>query len=1130
MDNLKLKHYEKVKQSLPDTILLNEVCLDNKLCCFFKKPGTLCIFDSNGISNEIEINLQSDIVQIAYLNIWNVIFIATESEMVVVNVEDSKQSKTEHLNAKIIQTLWNPSQTFLVILDEFDVLTGYSLRTSEKEFEKFEFVPCAKGLLTEVPPNSIYVGWGAQNTQFKGSRKHEEVVEEIPQPYRKPIMSWRGNGEMFVINFWKDNRRFLKVFDINIRPLSCSEPYNNLLAATSFKGQGNFIACAAQAGKSNRVVIYEKNCLIRSWFPTVDSLGEIIAIQYHPERHILGVQSENFKECCLNIYMYSNDVWYLKQQLLFSLENEKLLKFHWINDLNTTYCKLNILTTQAMRMYTFQVETYGVFNDLVAVINGSSVLFTNFSQEIIPPPLAKQTLSFERPVNDISFYLTENVYQFHFSDKSTVCYKYHDGNFSKYSGALGIPSKNGMSAFECEIQGVNYQFLLTDHMELMLNDRMIFAKVTSFYLYGNYLLFTQIENEHYLLHTKRFTSEYIHDPTTFSREIEQGARIVCVTSKDARIILAMPRGNLETITCRLIAIDRIDSLLNANRWSEAVNQIRHQRLNWNLLIDLNQRRFINHITEFIEAAGSISLLNNIVSELSLDNCLQTLYKGYIDTLLLPVYTRKKLDILNEIMKSLVQFDPALNLLSIVTLQIQHYSIKNALKSIVQIFRKNQYDVCKRAINQILRYKHAKDVIRFAYTLYNIDFLYLIYSCCSEDPRVFTPELEELKLIDNVIDLRYTMNERAKDYDAATKYLIRSKNKTTTEIGQFIKKHSTQQMAYKNLQPTDTHFVFISKLYADSLGLKSKHNEAGFVLERAGLNEDALFYYKLALNWQKVVSILILLKVEDKDLTLKTVAKDLANNERVDEAVFIYQHYLDDIQSAIETFVDKKMFQKAICLARPHPSIIVNLIQPALIKYREDLFDRMLETGSRFNLHTKRLLQIRRKKYEKLKTNFYHCDVTENGDFDDVNSEYGSIISNRSSVSSNVSKSSSTSSRNIRKLERKKIDLREGGTFEDIALIRQLHLLAADIFSLSQEVVEVSYVLLDQDHFEYNKKLQEISLEVQNDVMEAIPNIWSETFLNAEPTPIPSVMAVIENRHQLDEKFRKPPSNYILNGI
>lgn len=625
-------------------------------------------------------------------------------------------------------------------------------------------------------------------------------------------------------------------------------------------------------------------------------------------------------------------MWYLKQQLLFSLTAEDFLKFYWINDIHSTSFKFNILTSQTVYMYEYILDTFGVHNDLVGVINGPTVLFTDFDK-IIPPPMSTHSILFDKPVNAMLFYPSVNVYEFLLCDNRLVHYQYAKEKFHIYDGALLAdmePTLNTMSSYEKYCNGTYYKICLNTRQELTVGDRTLATNVLSVHLHNDYLLFISVYNG-CKLYCVRFTEKMISDfklEHSFSREVELGAKIICVTKQDD-IILVMPRGNFETITSRLISIDSIECLLSTNDWDSAITQISHQRLNWNLVIDLNMHRFNDHIDDFITAAMEANVLETVALEFSSENCLTTLYEewtkhGALATSLLyeDVKELTKLTIFRSILEKLVLLDPVQHLIPIVILEFKHYSVKAALKSILYVFASDYIGLTKSALAEVRRYIQLPDIIKAAYTLYHIDLLKLVYSISPIDPRIYLPEIEQLQAM-NEIDLRYTMSVQGGEIQNATRYLIRSSSKTNSFVAAFIKKHGTQHAAYNSIGPNHPRFELATLLYADYLGMKAQHNEAGFILERAGLKSAALVRYKSGRNWRKVVSLLNVSEISsqmqtcERNAILTSLAQDLVNHKQFDEAALIYEHYCADHKATIQLYIVANMFERALCVAQKY---------------------------------------------------------------------------------------------------------------------------------------------------------------------------------------------------------------------
>jgi elongator complex protein 1 len=70
-----------------------------------------------------------------------------------------------------------------------------------------------------------------------------------------------------------------------------------------------------------------------------------------------------------------------------------------------------------------------------------------------------------------------------------------------------------------------------------------------------------------------------------ARPVEQGARLVCAPCGGERCVLQMPRGNLEAVAPRLLALVSTARAVRAGRWREAWRLVGEHRLDPNLLAD-----------------------------------------------------------------------------------------------------------------------------------------------------------------------------------------------------------------------------------------------------------------------------------------------------------------------------------------------------------------------------------------------------------------------------------------------------------------------------------------------------------------------------------------------------------------
>lgn len=179
MDNLQLKHHRRSLDVKAETNNVGQVWLEDELCCQITDSGKLTKSEHRGSSLDILLPselTQNKFINLSYLKADNLIFIATELHLVLVNIEQKQVfSPLVYPNPKIQEACWNPSQKLLVVIDENENVQAYVLRMTEQG--GYEFFLYLSSSLQKDSPNSIYVGWGDQNTQFRGIKKKVEVID-----------------------------------------------------------------------------------------------------------------------------------------------------------------------------------------------------------------------------------------------------------------------------------------------------------------------------------------------------------------------------------------------------------------------------------------------------------------------------------------------------------------------------------------------------------------------------------------------------------------------------------------------------------------------------------------------------------------------------------------------------------------------------------------------------------------------------------------------------------------------------------------------------------------------------------------------------------------------------------------
>jgi len=174
---------------------------------------------------------------------------------------------------------------------------------------------------------------------------------------------------------------------------------------------------------------------------------------------------------------------------------------------------------------------------------------------------------------------------------------------------------------------------LTSSFKLHVGDSLVSSECTSFALHSDFLLFTTLTHrlrtislhktvhENLLVLTPKQNIKF--DDST--REVEQGSLIVAVTPESTRVVLQMPRGNLEAIEPRSLVLNTIRHLLDAQEYKKAFEVMRKQRINLNFFYDHNPTLFMDHIGEFLDQTSDLDHLNLFISSLTSEDCTKTIY-------------------------------------------------------------------------------------------------------------------------------------------------------------------------------------------------------------------------------------------------------------------------------------------------------------------------------------------------------------------------------------------------------------------------------------------------------------------------------------------------------------------------
>jgi elongator complex protein 1 len=175
------------------------------------------------------------------------------------------------------------------------------------------------------------------------------------------------------------------------------------------------------------------------------------------------------------------------------------------------------------------------------------------------------------------------------------------------------------------------------------------------------------------------------------RCVERGSRLV--NASNDRVVVQMPRGNLEGFNPRLLMLYRVKHLIMTDSYGKAYEILRTHRMDLNLLFDINVEGFMQKTDLVVEQVGKEDFLNLFLTTITDD------FNSSLEYILTPDEINKNKDILLKqtsltnttkvqficdlLIKSMRKLDEDKYILSIMTGHIKKNELDIVLNYVIQ---------------------------------------------------------------------------------------------------------------------------------------------------------------------------------------------------------------------------------------------------------------------------------------------------------------------------------------------------------------------------------------------------------------------------------------------------------------
>ncbi|XP_054647824.1 elongator complex protein 1 [Dunckerocampus dactyliophorus] len=702
----------------------------------------------------------------------------------------------------------------------------------------------------------------------------------------------------------------------------------------------------------------------------------------------------------------------------------------------------------------------------------------------------------------------------------------------------------------CSVGGEECLLGLTDRSHLYAADVELASNISSFAVCNDFLIVTTHSHTCRCLQLSTLNLKVLqaalaqdggqNDETL--RRVERGSRVVTVVPQDTRVILQMPRGNLETVHHRALVLAQLRKWLDDLKFRDAFECMRKLRINLNLIYDHNPQVFLENTDMFLTQLSSINLINLFLTELREEDTTGSMYpRPEGSTFQQPLTPgQKKVDVVCDALRSTMEAtDPNKFCLSILTAHVKKSvpELEIALQKVHEL-RVNPPEgdsavSAEEALKYLLFLVNVNDLYEHSLGTYDFDLVLMVAEKSQKDPKEYLPFLNMLKNLE-VNYQRYTIDKHLRRYRKALLHLSKCGEEHFPEALQLVKEQTLYSEALR-LYPADSaHYKALSCAYAEHLVEQQQAEQAGLLLWRCQEPVRALQAFASCGSWRNAICVAQQIPLPPDQLALlaRDLAGKLTEQRRPVEAAMLLDQYAKDCEEAILALITGAAWEEALRLIHMHnrADITETDLKPALLEASSTQMLFVETQVATFIRHRTRLALVREQK-EKARLSLLDEDVPDCADAE-LYSEASSVMS-ASKYSHSNSRISSRSSKNRRKAERKKLSLKEGSPMEDRALMFALGEIITTVDKMREEVQALLKALVLFHFDKQAEKLQLVFAEALRTMEEAIAEIWSQS-LQSSHTPLTgpnstanSIMASFQQQQtpatsQQDVEVSTPP--------
>ena len=646
--------------------------------------------------------------------------------------------------------------------------------------------------------------------------------------------------------------------------------------------------------------------------------------------------------------------------------------------------------------------------------------------------------------------------------------------------------------------GKSHIIALTARNSLYYDQNLIMGSVvSSVTLYCNqYLLFTTLDNLFYCWPLHEFDTCKLN--AAQPRALERGSKIITTSRSQAKVVLQLPRGNLEAFHPHSLLLNQVEQYVNEFKFFQAFKILRKNRINFNYICDYNFDFFKANINLFLEQIGQdhVDWICLFLSDLSNENC----YSVQNNQL-----TNKVDTICELLLQKMRQMDQIkfINPILLTYIKREKPEIDRALQVVKDL---PSSKLREGAIKFLLYVVNVNKLFDEALGTYDFDIFLMVAAMSNKDPKEYLSMVNAFKEIEDENYRKYKIDMLLHRYKSALLHLSNCANKYNEALELIEEKRLFKEAIeiYKlNSSPENSSkYSEIWNLYGEYLFKKKYYHEAAIAFKKAFNYPQAFKMYLMFSNWNmaSVCAKKMSQTKEDFKKLLHSVSQHLILNNHYTDGAYILEHYLNDFKEAFLTLVRGHQWDQAIRCFYDHDleqSLFDNELKLELTNVYESMMENIESTLIKSKDHIARLQEL---KNLRLNQNQSHFTNQIDADFD-AYSDTSSLFDSASTKSSESALSNSslktnrtnTKIKNLKRLEQKKYFLKRGSPNEDIQIVFTIKELVCSSENLFTESISVISTLYELYMVSESATLQQKLYSLHSQMSHAIDFIWNSEY-------------------------------------